>query len=171
MNKRYLGMRKQIRYAKGVANFSLDKSDFPQHSGLRKENRMMNKGRFVVRCVAYFLRTPLVPLYLLGLLLLTSCQTHGVLSSPLIKGSTYPAVSPEKVAVYATPKAPKSYEIIAELVAMCDAGQDAEVPIRILREEAAKIGADAIVNLRLNFGMGFWITGLKATATAVKYND
>ncbi len=113
----------------------------------------------------------LVPLCLLGLLLLTSCQTHSVLSSPLVKGSTYPAVSPEKVAVYATPKAPKSYEIIAELVAMCDAGQDAEVPIRILREEAAKIGADAIVNLRLNFGMGFWITGLKATATAVKYND
>ena len=164
-------MRKQIRYAKGVANFSLGKSDFSQHSGLRKENRMMDKGRFVVRCLAYFLRTPLVPLCLLGLVFLTGCQTQSVLASPLIKGSTYPAVSPEKVAVYATEKAPKAYKVIAELVTMCDAGQDAEVPVRVLREEAARIGADAIVNLRLNFGMGFWATGLKATATAVKYND
>lgn len=130
----------------------------------------IRKQKCYTKSIAFFLRTG-VPLCLLGLIFLTSCQTQSVLASPLVKGNTYPAVSPKKVAVYATVKAPRAYKVIAELVAMCDAGQDAEVPIRILREEAARIGADAIINLRLNFGMGFWITGLKATATAVKYND
>ncbi len=56
-------MRKQIIYVKGVAGFALDNSDFSQHSGLRKENRMMDKGKFVARCVYYFLRTPSVPFF------------------------------------------------------------------------------------------------------------
>ncbi len=113
----------------------------------------------------------LVPLCLLGLLLLTSCQTKSILAGPLVNSSTYPAVSPERVAVYATANAPRSYQVIAELATICDAGQDAEIPVRTLREEAARIGADAIVNLRLSFGLGLWAAGLKATATAVKYND
>jgi hypothetical protein len=113
----------------------------------------------------------LVQLCLFGLLFLTSCQTKSILSGSLVNSSTYQSVSPESVAVYATVNAPRSYQVIAELAIMCDAGQDAEIPVRTLREEAARIGADAIVNLRLSFGMGFWMTGLKATATAVKYND
>lgn len=93
------------------------------------------------------------------------------LTVPTEGEEVYSAVSPDQVAVYATANAPYDYTVIAELVTMADAGQDADVPVRILREEAANIGADAIVNLRLNFGSGFWLSGIKATATAVKYND
>jgi hypothetical protein len=114
-------------------------------------------------------KTLFYALLLVGLC--TGCSTQGVLSAPLTEGKQYPSVSPDKIAVFVTERAPFAYEVIAHVSAMADAGQNPRVPVEIIKEQAAKIGADAIVNLRINYGSGFFSNGIKATGMAVKFTE
>jgi len=78
-------------------------------------------------------------------------------------------VSPADVAVYSTANANgKKYQVIGQVIASADAGNDAATAVDKLKEEAAAFGADAIVQLRLEGALGYWNCGIRATATAVK---
>lgn len=73
------------------------------------------------------------------------------------------------IKVFSTADAGRSYEILGEIVAMADVGESSTAIVHKIKVAAAKFGADAIINLRLDFGMGYWETGLKGSATAVKF--
>jgi uncharacterized protein YbjQ (UPF0145 family) len=82
----------------------------------------------------------------------------------------YAPTEESSIKVYSTSDAGRSYVVLGEIVAMADVGENSASIVNKLKKSASRFGADAIVNLRLNFGMGFWATGLKGTATAVKFN-
>ncbi len=82
--------------------------------------------------------------------------------------SHYSSTNPSKIQVYSTSKINRQYEILGEVVANCDAGENASKSVGYLQEEAAELGADAIINLKLEFDYGAWDVAIKATGTAVK---
>lgn len=108
---------------------------------------------------------------LLTLILLTvSCSTVSKIQTDDVKISVLPPTNPDLVEVYSTIVAKKSYIIIGQLVASADAGEDSEIAVKLLKEQASIVGADAIIDMRLAISMGYWTNSIKATGTAVKYN-
>lgn len=101
-------------------------------------------------------------------LFFTSCWSAEFLKTDE-STTTYPLTHPDSIEVYSTDSIGREYTVIGIVNASVDAGNDAEFAVRFLRKEAGKLGADAIINLRLEFGYGFWVTGLMTSGTAVKY--
>lgn len=92
-------------------------------------------------------------------------KTDDNLLSNLVK------TNPEHIEVYSTKDAAaKSYTIIGQVVACADAGQNSKIAVNLLKVQAAHLGADAIIDLRLSISIGYWTNGIKASGTAVKYN-
>lgn len=100
---------------------------------------------------------------------LFSCasSTHVITNST---ESTYPKNSINSVLIFATDVKDRSYTVIGEVIASVDAGRDAQKSVNRLKKEAAALGADAIINLRLEFVQGYWLLGIKSTGTAIKFN-
>lgn len=110
-----------------------------------------------------------IQLCLIAGVLLTSCSTVAHLQTDDLN-QTFAATDPGKVEIYSTDKVDKQYAIIGEVVASADAGADASIPVKYLKKEAAKLGADAIINLKLEIEYGYWNNGIKASGLAVKFN-
>ena len=83
--------------------------------------------------------------------------------------SVYKISDYNKVEVYSTSNIGKQYLVVGEVMASADAGESSDRPVNLLKEEASKLGADAIINLRLSFSYGYWSTGITATGTAVNF--
>ena len=84
----------------------------------------------------------------------------------------FAATSADQITVYAIkPKTITNYITLGEVIASADAGTDAEVAVNLLKVEASKLGADAVINLRLEIDMGYWSNAIKATGTAIKTNN
>lgn len=82
---------------------------------------------------------------------------------------TFPPTAPSSIKLFSTADADnRDYIVIGEIIASADASS-AEKPIKYLKKEASKMGADAIINLRLEFEYGGWSTAIKSTGTAVKF--
>jgi hypothetical protein len=76
-----------------------------------------------------------------------------------------------KVEVYSTTDISKEYKIISHLYGVTDQTR-VEVVVDLLKKEAARIGADAIVDLKLRYQIaGLRPLGIQATGTAVVYHD
>lgn len=82
---------------------------------------------------------------------------------------SYPWTHPESIEVFSTDIISREYTIIGAVHASVDAGVHAETAVRDLRKEARKLGADAIINLRLEIGYGYWSNSIKSSGTAIKY--
>ncbi len=102
--------------------------------------------------------------------LLTSCSSVAHLKTDDVK-QNYSATEPEQIKVYSTDKVDQEYTVIGEVIVSADAGADAAVSVKHLKNEAAKLGADAIINLKLEIGYGYWTNAIKASGTAVKFNN
>jgi hypothetical protein len=101
-------------------------------------------------------------------LLFVSCSNVAHLRTS-DNSTTYRESDPDKIEVYSTSNIGKQYIVIGEAMASYDAGENSEKSVELLKEEASKLGGDAIINLRLNFSMGYWTGGLTATGTVVKF--
>ena len=101
-------------------------------------------------------------------LLIVSCSNVSNLRTA-DNSKVYTDTDPDKVEVYCTADAGKPYLVIGEVMASADAGEDSERPVELLKSTASTLGADAIINLRLSFCVGYWLTGITATGTAVKF--
>lgn len=103
-------------------------------------------------------------------LILQSCHTTSYLKtddSPVV----YRKSDPEKIKVYATPKIDRKYIPLGQVIVGHDSGNTATI-VNLLKNEAANLGADGIINLRLEIATGFLSTaGLKASGTAVKFEN
>jgi Putative heavy-metal-binding len=109
-------------------------------------------------------------LFLTLILITVSCSTVSKIQTDDVQLSGLIPTNPELVQVYSTKVATKNYKIIGQVVACADAGEDSEIAVKLLKEQASLLGADAIIDLRLAISMGYWTNGIKATGTAVKYN-
>jgi hypothetical protein len=72
------------------------------------------------------------------------------------------------VKVYSTSKIGSEYTVLGEVVADVDAGENASKAVNKMKGEAAKLGADAVINLRLEIDTGYFQNAIKAYGTAVK---
>ena len=87
-------------------------------------------------------------------------------------GIVYDSTIPDSIHVFLNDKIDSEFHVVAELAAMKDGGQrSADDLIQKLKNEAAKLGADALVNLKIGYRANsmFEAVSLLATATAVKY--
>ncbi len=100
---------------------------------------------------------------------LSGCSTVANYKTDDTASVSRSSVSPENVAVYSTYKTGKKYQVVGGVIASADAGSNADVPVELLKKEAAKLGADGIINLQLAIDMGYWQNAIKATGTAVKF--
>ncbi|WMN07560.1 heavy metal-binding domain-containing protein [Marivirga arenosa] len=111
-----------------------------------------------------------IQLMLIVGVLFTSCSTVAHLQTDDLK-QNYSVTNPDQIEIYSTDKVDENYSVIGEVVSSVDAGRDASISVKYLKKEAAKLGADAIINLRLEIGQGYWTNAIKATGTAVKFNN
>lgn len=107
---------------------------------------------------------------LFAVVLFASCSTVAHLQTDDSQ-ENYSATNPEQIELYSTDKVDKSYVVLGEVIASADAGRDSSIPVKYLKKEAAKLGADAIIELRLEIGYGYWTNAIKATGKAVKFNN
>ncbi|KAA3617816.1 MAG: hypothetical protein D8M58_00285 [Calditrichaeota bacterium] len=77
--------------------------------------------------------------------------------------------SAKDIKVYSTSDIGREYVIIGQVVASADAGSNSEKSVVHLKKVAAKLGADAIIDLRLEISQGYWQNAIRAEGTAVKF--
>lgn len=105
------------------------------------------------------------------IILISSCSTASRIQTDDTKIIGLVETNAQLVEVYATKDATKkSYKIVGQVVSCADAGQNSNIAVNLLKKQAAHLGADAIVDLRISISMGYWTNGIKAIGTAVKYN-
>ncbi|MBK8803020.1 MAG: heavy metal-binding domain-containing protein [Fibrobacteres bacterium] len=111
--------------------------------------------------------------FLLGfctLMALGSCASTARVRTDDLKLADLRASDPAKIAVFSTADAGgREFQVLGQVIASADAGNDADIAVEKLKEEAAEMGADAVVLMRLEGDLGYWNNAIKATATAVKY--
>ena len=107
---------------------------------------------------------------LVSVVLFSSCSSVNRLRT-FEQSEKLPPTSPKTIRIYSTDKVEKEYSIIGQVVAAADAGTNSTRPVNLLKKEAAAMGADAIINLKLQIIPGYWINGIKASGTAVKFKN
>jgi hypothetical protein len=102
-------------------------------------------------------------------LVTASCSTVARIATNDSQVTISNKTNTSQIEVYSTKTAGKSYSIIGQVIASADAGENSNIAVDLLKEQASLLGADAIVDMRLSINMGYWISGITATGTAVKY--
>ena len=97
-----------------------------------------------------------------------SCSSGGFLTTADVQRQEGP-VDSAGVAVFATEDAGAPYDELGSVI-ISSPTLDAQSTVARLKTEAAKLGADAIVNLKLRYAHGHWGLGLEARGKAVKLN-
>ncbi|WP_026713683.1 heavy metal-binding domain-containing protein [Flavobacterium daejeonense] len=102
-------------------------------------------------------------------LFFVSCSSVGHLQTEDVTTNNLPKTDSEKILVYSTkPNQNIKFDVLGQVIACADAGQNTKISVDLLKKEAALLGADAIIDLRLEIGMGNWSNSIKASGTAVK---
>jgi hypothetical protein len=107
---------------------------------------------------------------ILFVLLFAGCSSsYGLRTNNTTK--EYQRTSSSKIEIYSTDVAKKDYDIIGPVLGSADVGNSSDKPVLLLKREAAKLGADAVINLKLEYTMGVWAGGVLAKGIAIKYKD
>lgn len=83
--------------------------------------------------------------------------------------SNLPPTNPENIKFYSTSETGKAYIALGEVIVAYETGEDSYPVVVKMAEEAARVGGDAVINLRFGFVRGFWTTGVKGIGTIVKF--
>lgn len=73
------------------------------------------------------------------------------------------------IEVWSTDKIDRNYVIIGEVLPSAEEFNGAETSVKHLKREASRMGADGIINLRLQVSEGTFGNAVYAKGTAVKY--
>jgi hypothetical protein len=111
------------------------------------------------------MKTKILILKLLGVLFMSCSVAHLQTSDT----GYYPPTNAEYIEVYSTEKASRPYTEIGEVFASVEAFNDGKESVNYLKKEAAKLGADGIINLRLEISNGVIGNSVTAFGTAVKF--
>lgn len=79
-------------------------------------------------------------------------------------------VEPAKVLVSCQKELEPGSKVLGPVVAAGD-GSSGEEALKKLREAAADLGANAVIDLRLEFAQGFWAPAVKASGIAIRRGD
>lgn len=106
---------------------------------------------------------------LIGGILSASCSVTRIHSS---EAQLYhPPVRSKNIEVYSTGQVTRPYTVIGEVAASVDAWGNGSSSVKHLKKEAAELGADGIVNLRLEIGSGILANAVSASGTAVRFEE
>ena len=114
------------------------------------------------------MKTKIQLLMILGVLL-TGCSVAHIHTNDSVQ--MYPPSNFENIEVYSTDQTAKSYTIIGEVVASVEDFNNGSGSVKYLKKEAAKLGADGIINLKLEITEGFLGNAVTASGTAVKFSN
>ena len=112
------------------------------------------------------MKTKILITLILGVML-AGCSVSHILTSD--NAQRYLPNEPENVEVFSTAKIDREYVIIGDVVSRVEDFNGANASVKYLKKEAAKIGADGIINLRITIEQGYIGNGVEAKGTAVKY--
>ena len=101
--------------------------------------------------------------------IMISCSSVANIRTADNEDMTFEKTNANDVKVYSVSDIGKEYIVIGQVVASADAGSNSEKTVSYLKKEAAKLGADAVVDLRLEIDQGYWQNAIKAYGTAVKF--
>lgn len=108
-------------------------------------------------------------LLILGLIVLSSCSVGRHIRTQ-DSAEKFTPTEPNHIQLHASEQIDKQYKILGLVSGAADSGEDPEQAIKILKSEAAKLGANAVYELRIQSIMGIWQAGVQATGIAVKTN-
>ncbi|HYQ55971.1 MAG TPA: heavy metal-binding domain-containing protein [Draconibacterium sp.] len=114
------------------------------------------------------MKTKILILIMLGVFF-TNCSVTYLHSSET--DMHYPPVKAKTVEVYSMEVANRPYTVIGEVVASADVLGNGSTSVKYLKKEAAGLGADGIINLRLEIGSGILANAVTASGTAVKFAE
>ena len=102
-------------------------------------------------------------------MLLTGCSVAHLQYNDSVQ--IYPPSNYENIEVYSTEQTGKSYIIIGEVVASVEdfSDGDGSGSVKYLKKEASKLGADGIINLKLEISEGILSNAVTSSGTAVKF--
>ncbi len=106
---------------------------------------------------------------LLFVIIMTGCSSVGYIHTDDVSAEISPNTNPDNIKVYSDEQEELDYDVIGQVIADADAGSKAETAVNLLKKQAAQLGADAIINLRLEIDSGYWQSAIKATGTAIKF--
>lgn len=98
----------------------------------------------------------------------SSVANYKTNDSQLVGTSNMPA---DQIEVFSSEKIGKKYRVLGGVVSSADAGSDASTSVNLLKKEAFKLGADAIVDLRLSIDQGYWTNAITSTGTAIAFEE
>ena len=101
------------------------------------------------------------------LLAVSSCSNIGHLKTDDSR-KNYAPTKAIAVKLFSKKDSLRKYEVLGIVVASTDSSPSSEWTIKLLKEEAAKIGADRIMNTQIQTAYGFWTPAIEASAVAVK---
>jgi hypothetical protein len=102
------------------------------------------------------------------LVVTSGCSTAAAVRTDDSPGLQLAPTAPAAVRVFFTPDAGTPYDVLGVVFAAADAGDDPSVPIELLRQQAAGLGADGVVDARLEFTRGQWRVGIAVSGVAVR---
>ncbi len=114
------------------------------------------------------MKTKIIIILITGMLFGSCCVDH--LHSSNTSGYDSP-VKARKVEVYSTEQTDKPYSIIGDAEASVVVMGKGSSSVKHLKKEAAALGADGIINLRLEIGSGVLANAVTASGTAVKFEE
>lgn len=109
------------------------------------------------------------PLFiLLAIAILQGCSTFAYLETDDVK-TAGEVTNSEQIKVYVSDSSIEGeYDILGTVVVASDAGSNSSSVVTLLKKQAAQLGADSIIDLRIEYEYGYWSIALKATGTAIK---
>jgi hypothetical protein len=108
-----------------------------------------------------------ISIAVLLMIIFASCSVSHILTDDA-NGPYYPT-DKKTIEVFSTDKTDRNYVIIGEVFASAEEFNGAESSVKHLKREAAKMGADGIINLRLRVSEGTFGNAVQAKGTAIKY--
>jgi hypothetical protein len=105
----------------------------------------------------------------LGVALTAALAAPGcAFSSAVAFGPVGAARDPSQIPVFAADHLDRPYDVVGLVVTQIDASDPHEL-LHELRHLAAALGADAVIGMQLELGMGIWNVGRHLSGTAVRY--
>jgi len=104
---------------------------------------------------------------LLLVIILVGCSSVAYIKTDDVPDEFTQTPNPDDIKVYSDDREEWDYYVIGQVIADADAGKNAETAVALLKKQAANLGADAIINLRLEIDTGYWQSAIKATGTAI----
>ena len=114
------------------------------------------------------MKTKIMLLMITGVLVASCSVAHLYTSESVIR---YTPTDYEKIEIYVSETVEGEYTIVGEVIASAEDFNGSETSIKALKKEAAKLGANAVINLKMEIGHGYFGNSVISKGVAIRYNN